>query len=129
MRYSPFDSIASAGSHAKERILVEPMTSYFASRIKKESEDANTIVGGSFNSVIRNLNDPVLEQEFIHSAHTAGIDLIQYFNDKDYYIMVSGMMSHLKGSEAAISKKQESHIHRFQRPDAKHLEFDSPELL
>jgi hypothetical protein len=125
MRYSPFDSIASAGSHAKERILVEPMTSYFASRIKKESEDANTIVGGSFNSVIRNLNDPVLEQEFIHSAHTAGIDLIQYFNDKDYYIMVSGMMSHLKGSEAAISKKQESHIHRFQRPDAKHLEFDS----
>lgn len=109
----------------KERIKVEPLTSYFASRIKKETNDANTIIGGSFNSVARKLNDDYLQEEFVAYANTAGVDFMQYFNSKNYYVQLNGMYSNLVGSENAITQKQESHIHRFQRSDAEHLTLDT----
>ena len=111
--------------HREKNMMVEPLTNYFASRLKKVSKNTNTIIGGSFNSVIRNLNNPAMKEEFIGSAHTAGVDLIQYFSNKNYLLTVKTMGSYLEGSEQAITKKQESHIHRFQRPDAKHLTLDT----
>ncbi|NJO69995.1 MAG: hypothetical protein HC830_12580, partial [Bacteroidetes bacterium] len=54
--------------------LIEPLTNYFASRIKKESKNTNTIIGGTFNSVIRNLSTEEIQGELVQSAHTTGID-------------------------------------------------------
>ena len=122
--YSPVDS-GMVEPHTRDRVMIEPLTNYFAGRIKKVSQNTNTIVGGSFNSVIRDLNNPVMEEEFIRTANTAGLDLIQYFSNKNYLLSVKTMASNLTGSEKAITKKQESHIHRFQRPDASHLTLDT----
>lgn len=105
--------------------LIEPLTNYFASRIKKESKNTNTIIGGTFNSVIRNLSTEEIQGELVQSAHTAGIDFQQFLNKKNYYIKANSIFSHLAGTANAIKLKQESHIHRFQRTDAKHLTFDT----
>jgi hypothetical protein len=109
----------------EDKILIEPLTNYFASRIKKESKSTNTVIGGTFNSVIRNLDTPEIKDELVRSAHTAGIDFEQFINKKNYYIKASSMFSYLEGSENAVQEKQESHIHRFQRPDAKYLKYDT----
>lgn len=106
------------------KILVEPLTNYFASRIKQELNNGNTIIGGSINSVIRKLeNGPV--DELNRQAQTAGFDFIQYFQKKNYYLKMNSMFSYLEGSPKAMTKIQESHIHRFQRPDALHIELDT----
>lgn len=111
--------------HHKSKALAEPLTNYFASRIKKQSASANTIIGGSFNSVIRDLSNPELKDNMVQRAHTAGMDFQQFFNDKNYFVQAFGMVSHLEGSQNAIARKQNSHIHRFQRQDATHLKLDS----
>lgn len=107
------------------KVLSEPLTSYFASRIKKQSEDANTIIGGSFNSVIRQLDNAELKKDMVQNAHSIGMDFQQFFLNKNYFIQAFATVSHLEGSESAILKKQESHVHRFQRPDASHLGLDT----
>lgn len=122
--YSPGpDSIENA--HQTQDILAAPLTSYFASRIKKESANTNTIAGFSFNGVERQLNPEYLKSEMVRSAYTGGMDLIQYFDHKNYYLSLSGMYSHLIGSQQAITNKQKSHVHRFQRSDAPHLLLDT----
>jgi hypothetical protein len=106
-------------------IQTEPMTNYFASRLRKESHEAKTIYGMSFNSIIRDLSDSTLNTQIHKTAHTASADFTQYFKNKYYYIFVKGVTSHLTGSEESIKLLQESHIHRFQRPDAGYLHLDS----
>lgn len=120
----PKNPVPGQDTFSVNKILAEPLTSYFASRIKKQSEDANTIIGGSFNSVIRKHNNEELQDVMIRSAHTAGLDFQQFFFNKNYFLQAFGMVSHIEGSEKAILQKQESHIHRFQRSDAEHLSLD-----
>ncbi|MBN2485622.1 MAG: carbohydrate binding family 9 domain-containing protein [Bacteroidales bacterium] len=110
---------------AVQKHLAEPLTNYFASRVKKESKSTNTIVGGTFNSVIRHNKTPEISSGLAQSAHTAGIDFQQYFYQKNYYMKASSMLSHIDGSAEAMLKKQLSHVHRFQRMGAKHVRVDS----
>ncbi len=112
-------------AHQTQQILAAPLTSYFASRIKKESANTNTITGISFNGVERQLQAEHLKNEMIGSAYTGGLDFLQYLDNKNYYFSLSGMYSHLSGSQQAITNKQKSHVHRFQRPDAPHLSLDT----
>lgn len=103
----------------------EPLSNYFVSRVKKESNNANTIYGFSFNSVNRIINDSILQNEITNSALTGGIDFTQYWKNKYYYVSANLAGSRLNGTEQAITAIQESHIHRFQRTDASHLTLDT----
>lgn len=108
-----------------ETISVEPLTNYFAGRIKQELNNANTIVGASFNSVLRKNAEEVFKENFTNNATTGGIDFTQYWKDRNYFFTVKLAGSHIEGSESSITSLQESHLHRFQRPDADHLELDT----
>ncbi len=123
--YSPNVNSSGPDTASVQKFLTEPLTNYFASRLTKEANGGNTVFGGAFNSVIRHLNTNETEQDLVRSAHTGGVDFIQYIDKKNYYVQANAMFSHLKGSMHAISEKQKSHIHRFQREDAPHLTFDS----
>jgi hypothetical protein len=108
-----------------EKVLTEPYSNYFASRIKKTSSDANTEIGGSFNSVLRKVGSSGLYDELISSAHTADIDFKKQTLNKDYYMQGCVMGSYLGGSQKAITAREESSIHEFQRPDASYLKLDT----
>lgn len=108
-----------------ESVSIEPFTNYFAGRVKQELNNANTIFGVSFNSVIRNNNEDILKEHFTNTATTGGVDFTQYWKDRNYFFTVKLAGSHIQGSENSISDLQESHLHRFQRPDANHLELDT----
>ncbi|WP_430935624.1 DUF5916 domain-containing protein [Saccharicrinis sp. 156] len=106
-------------------VTLEPLTNYFAGRIKKELNNANTIYGISFNSVVRNNDEQVLKNNFTDNATSGGIDFTKYWQDKNYFFTVKLTGSHISGSQASIKDLQESHLHRFQRPDAEHLTYDT----
>jgi hypothetical protein len=114
-----------SGKVDSQDILAEPYTSYFASRIKKTSADANTEIGGSFNSVIRQAGTSVLHDNLVSSAHTAEADFKRQFRDKQYFVLGSATASYLTGSQKAIAAREESSIHEFQRPDASYLRLDT----
>ncbi|MGD2295439.1 MAG: DUF5916 domain-containing protein [Candidatus Aminicenantes bacterium] len=113
--------IFSLGQYSDE--IVEPLTNYFGIRLQKDYNEGNTVIGGMLTSTNRNITDPNLD--FLHnSAYTGGVDLYHTWKDKTYFVSFNAVFSHVRGSIDAIQITQLSPLRYFQRPDAKHIEFD-----
>jgi len=117
-------AMASKENETDREIEVTPLSNYLASRIKKDFQEGNTVVGGVFSMVYRISPDSTSERLLPSRAISGGLDLLQYWKNKDYFLEAKAIASQLNGSPEAILIKQLSHIHRFQRPDADHLEVD-----
>ena len=108
-----------------KKVVVSPLTNYLASRIKRDFNQGNSTVGGFFSMVNRFSGDSVSTLVLPSSAISGGLDVLHYWDNKNYYLEVKAIASQLKGSKEAILEKQLSHNHRYQRPDAGYLEVDS----
>jgi hypothetical protein len=117
-------AVAGRAGEEEEKIQVAPLSNYLASRIKKESNQGNSIAGGTFSMVNRIAPDSAVESLLPKASITAGLDLMQYWDNKNYYAEVKLIASQLSGSQEAILQKQVGPIHRFQRPDAAYLQLD-----
>ncbi len=106
-------------------LRVAPLSNYFATRVKRDFSEGNTVVGGMFSLVNRRATDSILNTLLPTAAFSGGLDLLHYWKNKNYYFQVKSIASQLQGSREAILGKQLSHIHQFQRPDADYLEVDS----
>jgi len=107
----------------KRELVIEPLTNYFVSRLQKDINKGNTLIGGMFTSTHRKINDQDLN--FLpESAISGGVDFTQYFKEKKYFVSASLAASKVMGDEEAILELQESSRHLFQRPDADYLELD-----
>jgi hypothetical protein len=112
---------ATAESGTEKELEVSPLSNYLASRIKKDFKEGNTVVGGVFSLVNRISPDSTSSLLLPTSAVSGGLDLLHYWDHKNYYMEVKSIASQLQGSPEAILRRQLSNIHRFQRPDADHL--------
>ena len=104
--------------------IVEPMTNYFLTRVQKDMSKGNTIIGGMITSTYRNMKDQNLIRLLPKTATSGGIDFMQYFQNKKYYITAKLSASHITGSKSAIELQQLSSRRYFQRPDAAYLTYD-----
>jgi len=109
----------------EEDIQVAPLSNFFSSRIKKEYNEGTTIVGGTFSLVNRISPDSAIAALKPTAAVSGGLDLLHYWNNKNYFVEAKSIASQLQGSSESILKKQLGPIHRYQRPDADYLEVDS----
>ena len=112
-------------SSTEKEIEVSPLSNYMATRVKKDFDGGNTILGGVFSMVNRISPDTTSSQLLPSSALSGGLDLLHYWNNRNYYLQVKTIASQMNGSPDAILKKQLAHSHRYQRPDADYLEVDS----
>jgi hypothetical protein len=114
--------IDSEGTERRE--TVEPLTNYSLVRVQKDFNKGNTIIGAASTNVLRRLDGT--ELDFLHrSATTTGIDLSQFFGDRNYVLNASMYFSNVAGSTDAITRTQTSSARYYQRPDANHLQVDS----
>ena len=105
---------------------VEPLTNYLAARVQKDYKEGNTIIGGMFTSVNRDMNelsiagDPndALINTLPAAAYTGGLDFTQYFSKKTYMVNLNTAFSYIEGTEEAMVKAQESSARYFQRPES-----------
>jgi len=113
--------IDSAGRGSTE--VIEPLTNYSLARVQKDFNKGNSILGGAVTNTIRRLDGTGMD--YLHkNATTAGIDFEQYFKEKNYMLSMSMYMSHVEGSEEAITRTQMSSARYYQRPDADYVELD-----
>jgi hypothetical protein len=104
--------------------MIEPFTNYTIGRVQKDLDKGNTLIGGMFTSVNRNLAEDQLN--YLHkAAYTGGFDFVCKWHNKDWEFDLSTYFSRVQGTTEAISNTQKSWIHGFQRPDATYLKFDS----
>jgi hypothetical protein len=105
--------------------IVEPLTNYVVARVQKIASKGNIQMGGMVTSTNRNL-DAIQLNPLNHNAFTAGIDYLQYFRKREYYIDFKGIISYINGKQEAMLTLQQNALHYFQRSDAqKYLGVDS----
>ena len=93
-------------------------------RIQKGYKAGNTLVGGMLTSANRYFADSSL-QFLSKNVYTGGIDFLQHWKDKKYFIDASLIGSYINGSTEAITALQESSARYYQRPGADYLNFDT----
>jgi len=103
---------------------VNPFTNYFVGRLKKEYNDATTIIGGMFTSANRVISDSYIEEQLYRNSLSGGLDFIHYTSNKVFAIEGKTVFSSINGSEDAMSGLQQNNVHRFQRPGTSHLNLD-----
>jgi hypothetical protein len=103
---------------------VEPTTNYFLSRVKKDFNEGETVLGGMLTATNRNIQSENLN--YLHDqAYTGGIDFSHRWKDKTYSMDFKGYFSHVKGNSESILNTQRSSARYFQRPDVSHINLDS----
>ncbi len=112
-------TIDSSGKRNKE--LVEPLTNFLVTRLQKDINGGNTIIGGIFTAVNR---ADGLENTMHRSAYTGGLDFVQYWKNRSWFIKANAVFSNVNGTKEAILTTQTSFEHLFQRPDAKEVTVD-----
>lgn len=118
------DEFADISDGTQRREKIEPFTNYTIGRVQKDFNKGNTLLGGIFTSVNRNLAEEQLN--YLHkSAFTGGFDFVHKWHNKDWELDFSTYFSRVEGSAEAITNTQKSWIHGFQRPDASYLKLDT----
>lgn len=109
------------GNH---KFTAEPLTNYLVTRVQKDFNNSNTMLGGIFTSTNRFTNDANLD--FMNkNAYTGGADLLHYWKDKEFYLDAKVIGSTIHGKAGAITELQTSSARYFQRSDANYLHMDS----
>lgn len=103
---------------------VEPMTNYSVLRLTRDFRNGRSGVGFIGTSTIRNLSDTRLE--FLRdNAFTSGVNWFHRFGNNQYQSTGWLVGSALHGRVGAINAVKRNSVHRFQRPDAYHIDFDT----
>ncbi len=103
--------------------VVEPLTNYFVGRVTKDYDGGNTVIGGIFTGVNRQLDNTNLAA--LHkSAYSGGLDIVHRWKDQSWVATAKLLYSNVKGTTEAITNTQTAFEHYFQRPDATHLKVD-----
>jgi len=107
------------------KVEVEPFSSYSVFRLQKEFNQGRQGIGFILGSVLRKINSEHLENEMVKNAISFGIDGWSFLNSERSWILTGWLgTSRISGDKEAISMRQHSFIHYFQRPDVKYIEFD-----
>lgn len=113
----------SDGENTQEA-LTEPLTHYFVGRVQRDLNEGNTMLGGIFTSVNRDLQNPNMEF-LVQNAFTGGLDMTQFLFKRKAVVEAKVFGSYVAGTTDAITRLQEYPGRYFQRPDAEHLSVDT----
>jgi len=102
---------------------VEPRTNYLVVRTQKDFRKGRTTMGTMFTSVVRDIDSPSV-QSLNRQAFAGGVDLSHRWSQDRFFLEARVAASHIRGHEQAIAEAQTSSARYFQRPDARHVEFD-----
>ena len=98
---------------------VEPLTNYFAGRLKRDFRRGATTVGAMFERTDRSIRGDTIFSPFLRAnAMFGGVDFEHDMKNRTW--IASGFLagSLVQGSRQAIAATQRSSTHYFQRPDS-----------
>jgi hypothetical protein len=106
---------------------VEPLTNYFAGRVKRDFRGGATTVGAMLENTHRAVGDTTFSSLLRSNATFGGLDFEHDMNKRRW--VASGFVgaSLVQGSQRAIAATQRTSTHYFQRPDsaALNLSYDT----
>ena len=101
----------------------EPGANYAVARAAKDFADGATAIGALITATHRDIDDAHL-RSLHRSAWTGAIDGRHRMTDAGIEVAGSIVASRVRGDTLALQRTQRAPGRRFQRPDAKHVEYD-----
>ena len=103
---------------------IEPLTNYFVSRVKKDFNEGQSIVGAYIGSVNRSVQDTYFEDLMANSSYIVGSDWEHSWSNRAW--VASGVLSYsrVSGNSSYITSLQQSPTRYYQRVDAKSFSVD-----
>jgi len=102
---------------AQQSAQVEPLTHYFAGRVRRELRQGNTAIGGLFTAVNRQLDDPTMADLLRSDAYLGGLDLAHAWARRRWALDADATGSFVRGSADAMQLTQQQSDRYLQRPD------------
>jgi hypothetical protein len=108
----------------RDEAIVEPLSNYFAGRVRRDLREGTASVGFIGTAVHRELNEPALRSSLRAAAYTVGVDGRFEWGNRTWLLSSTVSPSYTTGDPRAIDRAQRSSARYLQRPDAEHLEYD-----
>lgn len=106
------------------KYTVEPATNYLVTRVKKDINEGNSVVGGFLSAVNRDIDGTYFETYLRSSAYVTGADFEHNWNDREYVVSGTFSVSQINGSSETISQAQNAPQRYYQRVDSDELSVD-----
>ncbi|MCG8374495.1 MAG: carbohydrate binding family 9 domain-containing protein [Balneolales bacterium] len=117
-------TIQQGGQEISGDYAVEPTTNYFISRIKKDIDEGNSVLGGYLAAVNRNIDDTYFETYIRNSAYIAGLDFEHNWKDREYVVSGTFSATQINGTREVIEAAQNAPQRYMQRVDSDELSVD-----
>lgn len=103
---------------------VEPLSNYFAGRLRRDFRAGNTVVGAMVTHTVRRLEGATFDDILPANAAFAGLDFEHRWGNRQWALSGFTSASRVAGSPTVIGNVQRSSSRYYQRPDADYLEVD-----
>jgi hypothetical protein len=108
----------------RDRLVVEPLSNYFAGRLRRDLRNGSAAFGVIGTAVHRRLEaEPLLDARLRSAAYAGGIDGRLDWNNRMWTLSGNLSPSLIVGSPDAINLAQRSSARYLHRPDASHLSY------
>jgi hypothetical protein len=112
-------------SNVESTTPVEPLTNYFAGRVRREFRNGQTIVGFGGTAVNRDLSNDVFKNLLRSSADVGSFDFEHRWANRMWSLTGAFSESMIQGSRIVMQNAQRSSARYYQRPDADYLSIDT----
>ena len=103
---------------------VEPMTNFFAGRVRRDFRRGQTVVGGMLTAVNRQ-QSPLFDGYLSSGAGYGGIDFEHRFRNRRYVVSGYSVQTRVNGTRGMITALQRAPARYYQRPDGESFDVDS----
>ena len=110
-------------SGARAKIPVEPMTNYFAGRVRRDFRNGQTVVGAMVTNTLRNLSGDEFDGFLTSQASFGGLDFEHSWKNRVWTVSGFTSVSEIRGTAQAIDGIQRAPAHYLHRPDAVRLKY------
>lgn len=105
--------------------VAEPLSNYLVTRVKKDVNQGNTVVGGFISAVNRNIEGTYFETYQRKSAYLTGADFEHNWKDREYVVSGTISYSQINGTTDVIKNAQNAPQRYYQRVDSDGLNVDA----
>jgi len=112
-------------SNVESTTPVEPLTNYFAGRVRRDFRRGQTLIGVGGTAVNRNLSDTAFKNLLRSSADVGSVDFDHRWSNQQWQLTGALSRSLIQGSTTVVKNAERSSARYYQRPDASYLAVDS----
>jgi hypothetical protein len=121
---SPYTVNLVGGGQQEGSYVVQPSNNFLVTRLKQDLNSGNTVIGGFFSGMNRDIQDTYFEEYLHSSAFITGADFEHAWDNRSWIVSGTASLSSVFGTTEAITRTQNAPQRYYQRIDSDGLSVD-----